>query len=252
MVMNSLATSAIVFVCVFGGALVGFLLRRILPEDHLNAASRDLVKLGIGTIATMSALVLGLLVASAKNSYDAQGRELTEMAAKVILLDRVLAHYGPDANEARGVLRDGVAGFIERTWPKDRTHRPIHPPAAAPEFVYQKIQDLTPVTEVQRSLQNRALNIAMDVGQTRWLMIEQGFSPASGPLLMVVVFSLAITFASFGLHAPPNGTVLATFFLSALSVSGVMFLILEMYAPLGGFIEISDAPLRAALGYLGQ
>lgn len=250
--MNSLETSAIVFGCVFGGALLGFLLRGILPEDHLNQASRDLVKLGIGTIATMSALVLGLLVSSAKGSYDAQSRELTEMSAKVVLLDRILAHYGPEAKEARDALRGTVARLIERTWPKDRATREVQAPSGNGEFVYEKIQDLVPTNDTQRALQSRALNIAMDIGQTRWLMIEQGYSPVSMPLLIVVVFSLTISFASFGLHAPPNGTVVATFFLSALSVSGVMFLILEMYTPLGGFIEVSSAPMRAALGYLGQ
>jgi len=251
--MNSLAVSAIVFACVFGGALLGFLLRGVLPEDHLSQASRDLVKLGIGTIATMSALVLGLLVSSAKSSYDAQSRELTEMSAKIVLLDRILYHYGPDAKPARDELRDVVARLIERTWPKDRATRSLQPTISAKsEAVYDKIQELVPANDMQRALQNRAINLATDIGQTRWLMVEQGYSPVSLPLLIVVVFSLTISFASFGLHAPPNGTVLATFFLSALSVSGVMFLILEMYAPLGGFIEVSSAPLRAALGYLGQ
>jgi len=251
--MNSLAASGIVFVCVFGGAIVGFLLRKVLPEDHLNQASRDLVKLGIGTIATMSALVLGLLVSTAKSSYDMQSRELTEMSAKIVLLDRILSHYGPDAKEARADLRNGVARLIETTWPKEGTTRSGRQSLTpGSEFVYDQIQKLVPANDTQRALQNRALNIAVDIGQTRWLMIEQGYSPVSLPLLIVVVFSLTISFASFGLHAPPNGTVLATFFLSALSVSGVMFLILEMYSPLGGFIEVSSAPLRAALGYLGQ
>lgn len=251
--MNTLATSAIVFVCVFGGSLLGFGLRVVLPEDHLGPASRDLVKLGMGTIATMTALVLGLLVASAKNSYDTQSRELTEMSAKVILLDRVLAHYGPEAEEARSLLQASVSRLIERIWPKDKSGRSMpEPTASRTEVLYDKIQGLVPKNEEQRALQNRAVNIAIDIGQMRWLMVEQAYSPVSMPLLVVVIFSLTITFISFGLHAPPNGTILATFFLCALSVSGVMFLILEMYKPLGGFIQISGAPLRAALGYLGQ
>ena len=251
--MNTLATSAIVFGCVFGGALLGFGLRVVLPEDHLSPASRDLVKLGMGTIATMTALVLGLLVASAKNSYDTQSRELTEMSAKVILLDRVLSHYGPEGKEARDLLKAVVARFIERTWPKEMSEHSMQEPTAShTELLYDKIQELVPTNEAQRGLQNRALNIAVDIGQMRWLMVEQGYSLVSMPLLVVVVFSLTITFISFGLHAPPNGTILVTFFLSALSVSGVMYLILEMYTPFGGFIQISDAPLRAALSYLGQ
>ena len=251
--MNSLATSAIVFACVFGGVLFGFWLRVVLPEDHLSTASRDLVKLGMGTIATMTALVLGLLVSSAKNAYDAQSRELTEMSAKIVLLDRVLSHYGPEAKEARDLLQVVVSRLIEQTWPKGKLGRPMPAPTASrAEVLYDKIQELVPKNDVQRGLQSRALNIATDIGQMRLLMMEQGYSPASMPLLVVVVFSLAITFISFGLHAPPNGTIVATFFLGALSVSGVMFLVLEMYTPFGGLIEISSAPLRAALAHLGQ
>lgn len=251
--MNTLATSAIVFLCVFGGVLLGFRLRAVLPEDHLSPASRDLVKLGMGTIATMTALVLGLLVASAKNSYDTQSRELTEMSAKVILLDRVLAHYGPEAKEVRDLLQVVVTRFLERTWPKENAGRSMPVPAASrAEVLYDKIQELTPQNDAQRTLQSRAINMAVDIGQMRWLMVEQEYSPVSMPLLIVVVFSLTITFISFGLHAAPNGTIVATFFLSALSVSGVMFLILEMYTPFGGVIQISSAPLRAALNYLGQ
>jgi hypothetical protein len=251
--MNTLETSAIVFICIFGGALLGFWLRAVLPEDHLSPTSRDLVKLGMGTIATMTALVLGLLVASAKNNYDAQSRELTEMSAKIIVLDRVLSHYGPEAKEARDLLQVVVTRLIERTWPASKAGRTMAEPSATrSEVLYDKIQELVPTNDTQRSLQTRALNIAVDIGQMRWLMIEQGYSLASLPLLVVLIFSLTITFISFGLHAAPNGTVLATFFLSALSVSGVIFLILEMYTPLGGFIQISSAPLRAALAYLGQ
>jgi len=251
--MSTLAISVITFACVFGGALLGFRLRSVLPEDHISTASRDVVKLGMGTIATMTAPVLGLLVNSAKNSYDAQSRELTEMSAKIILLDRALSHYGPEAKDAREILRTVVSGLIEQTWPKEGVGRPLSEPTAShSEILFDKIQELVPTNDTQRMLQNRALSLAIDIGQMRWLMVEQGYSPVSTPLVVVVVFSLTITFASFGLHAASNGTLVATLFLGALSVSGVMLLILEMYEPFGGFIEISSAPLRAALAYLGQ
>jgi len=177
--MNTLETSAIVFICIFGGALLGFWLRAVLPEDHLSPTSRDLVKLGMGTIATMTALVLGLLVASAKNNYDAQSRELTEMSAKIIVLDRVLSHYGPEAKEARDLLQVVVTRLIERTWPTSKAGRTMAEPSAPrSEVLYDKIQELVPTNDTQRSLQTRALNIAVDIGQMRWLMIEQGDSLA--------------------------------------------------------------------------
>jgi hypothetical protein len=250
--MNALATSAIVFVCVFGGALLGFWLRTVLPEHHLSPASQDLVKLGMGTIATMTALVLGLLVASAKNSYDTESRGLTEMSAKVILLDRILAHYGPEAQEARDLLKVVISGTIDRIWTNEGSHPQLEGPGSRADLLYDKLEQLVPKDDAQRGLQSRALGIATDIAQTRLLMIEQGYSPVSMPLLIVVVFSLTITFISFGLHAPPNATILVTFLLGALSVSAVMFLILGMYTPFGGLIPVSSAPLRWALGHLGE
>jgi len=251
--MNSLATSFIAFTCILGGALLGFRLRTFLPEAHLSSASRDVVKLGMGTIATMTALLLGLLVTSAKNSFDSQSRGLTEMSAKIILLDRALAHYGPEAKEARDLLRTVVVRLIDETWPAKGTAQTISVPSASrSEILYDKLQELKPETDGQRQLLTRALSLAADIGQTRWLLVEQGLTPVSRPLIVVIIFSLTITFMSFALHSPPNGTLVVTFMLAAVSVSGVLFLILEMYTPFSGLIEISSAPLRAALAYLGQ
>ena len=251
--MNSIVTSSIVFAFVFGSALLGIFLRTVLPEPHLNTASKDLVKLGMGTIALMTGLVLSLLVASAKGTYDTQSRELTEMSAEVVMLDRVLAHYGPEAKEVRDLLRGGVVQMLERTWPEGHSqHSQLDPLMAKGEALYDKIQELSPTNDSQRSLLARALNMGVDLAQKRWLMYEQQELPMSMPLLVVLVFSLAITFISFGLNAPPNATVIATLIVCALSVSGMIFLILEMYRPFEGLIQISSAPLRSALAHLGQ
>ena len=249
--MNAVAISAVVFACVFGGALLGFWLRTILPEHHLTPGSQDLVRLGMGTIATMTALLLGLLVASAKNSYDAESHGLTEMSAKVVVLDRILAHYGPQAQEARDLLKVVISGTVDLIW-KEGSHPQLDGSGSRGDLLYDKLEQLDAKTDVQRGLQSRALGLATDIAQTRLLMIEQGYSPVSMPLLAVVVFSLAITFISFGLHAPPNATILVTFLLGALSVSAVMFLILGMYTPFGGLIPVSSAPLRWALEHLGR
>lgn len=250
--MSSLSIAAIAFACVFGGALVGVLLRATLPKQHLVPESRDVVKLAMGVIATMTAVVLGLLVASAKGYYDTQSRELTEMSAKVVMFDRILAHYGPEAKEARDLLRSSVVDMINRTWPKDSS-QPAHlEPFGSGALIYEKVQALTPQNDFQRSLQSRALALAMDVGQTRMLMFEQASTSVSVPLVLVVVFSLSITFASFSLHASPNPTVIVTLILCALSVAGTLFLILEMYTPFHGLIQIPSDPLQKALAELGR
>ena len=251
--MNPIAISLIVFACVFGGAVVGVFLRTVLPEDHLSTSSKDLVKLGMGTIATMTGLVLGLLVASAKGSYDMQGREITEMSAEVMMLDRILAHYGPEAKEVRDLLRINVVQSLGRIWPEDRSkHSQLDPKAYKADLFYDKLQELLPTTDMQRSLQARALNMGFDIAQKRMLMYAQQENSMSLPFLVVIVFSLVITFSSFGLHTSPNATVIVTLLLCALSVSGVIFLILEMYQPFEGLIQVSSAPLRSAIAHLGQ
>ena len=246
--MSPMTVSLIVFACVFGGALFGMFLHATLPEHHLSSDSKDVVKMRMGLVGTMAALVLGLLVASAKGSYDAQGTELTQLSANIALLDRVLAHYGPETKEARDLLRVDVARVIDRMWSKAGT-------SSAPggeEGLYEKLQVLSPKDDKQRSLQAQALNIAITLSQTRWSMYEQGTTSVSVPLVVILVFWLTLILSSFGLFAPANGTVIASLCVCALSVSAAILLILEMYSPYSGLIQVSSAPLRAALAHLGQ
>ena len=251
--MSVLALSAIVFASVFGGALVGMLLRATLPEHHLSGESKDVVKLGMGLVATLTALVLGLLTASAKGSFDAQSQELTDLSAHVVLLDRLLAHYGSEAGPSRDLLRGAVANMLETAWsgtsrdPGSGGLRLRHQ-----EALFDAIQKLVPKDDTQRSIQGHALRLVIDMGRTRWLMYEQGTASFSPALLVVVVFWLALILASFALYAPTNVTVVASLAVSALAVSGAIFLILEMYSPYSGVIQVSSTPLRVALAHLGQ
>ncbi len=251
--MSAMSIGWIVMACVFGGVLLGMALRLILPEHHLSADSKDVIKLGMALTATMSALVLALLTNSAKSSYDAQRNELTQLSANIILLDRVLAHYGPESKEARDLLKLSVSGMIDRIWPESRSGRAeLAPNSAVAEGFFDKIQELSPQNEVQRSLQAQALKMSIDIGQARWLLFEQGGRSIPIPLLVLLVFWVTINFLSFVLFAPHNATVIATLFLCALSVSGAIFLIMELDRPFGGLIQISSAPLRNAIAHLGQ
>jgi hypothetical protein len=252
MIMSSTTISLIVLACVFGGALLGILLHAVLPQHHLSSESKDIVKLGMGLVGTMAALVLGLLVASAKGSYDAQSAELTQMSANIAVMDRGLALYGPETKEARNVLRAVVVRILDQMWPKESSGATPAPAAAGGEILFDKIQGLAPKNDTQRALQGQVLGVAVDIGKTRQLMYAQQATSVSMPLLVVLVLWLTVIFISFGLFAPFNGTVVASLFVSALSVSGAIFLILEMYTPYSGVIAVSSAPLRAALAHLGQ
>lgn len=227
--MTSLEISLIVFACLFGGAVFGILLRRALPHDHLSADSGNAVKLGMGLVATMSALVLGLLVSSAKTFYDAQNAELTDMSAKIVLMDRVLAHYGPEAKDARDLLRGVVINSLNRVWPQEEGPASGGAQSTDAEAFVDSVHALSPKDDMQRALKAQAVSTAIALGQTRWLMVAQQTTSVSKPFLAVLVFWLTVLFISFGLYAPRNATVTTAFFFAALSVSGAIFLILEMY-----------------------
>jgi hypothetical protein len=202
----------------------------------------------MGLIATMTALVLGLLIASAKDSFDAKSKGVTDMSANLVLLDRTLAHYGPETGPIRDLLHSAVVRILEQTWSTDSNPDPA---ATGGEVIYDKILALSPKSDAQRSLQSQALAIAMAVGKTRWLIFEQRSDSIATPFLVMLVSWLTILFISFGLYAPSNPTVIATLLVCAASVSSAILLILEMYKPFAGLIQVSQAPLRAALMHLG-
>ena len=251
--MSPFEVGCIVLACVFGGAMLGMTIHTLLPETHLNSESKDVIKLGMGLIATMSALVLALLTNSAKGSYDTQRNEVTQVSANVILLDRVLAHYGPETKDARDLIKVSVAAMIDRVWPSDRVEAAkLGPTSTSGELFFDKIQELTPKDEVQRALQAQALNLSIAIGQARLLLFEQGGRSIPMPFLVLLIFWVTVIFLSFGLFAPRNATVIVTLFLCALSVSGAIFLIMELDRPFGGVIQISSAPLRNAIANIDK
>jgi hypothetical protein len=250
---SSIAVSSIIFAVVFGGALLGMCLRGALPEHQLGADSKEVVRLGMALVSTTAALALGLLIASAKSSFDAQNASLVEVSAKIVLLDRMLAHYGPETKETRDLLRDFVTRIMDQMWPKNGANRSsLEAPSIEMEILFDKIQELSPKDESQSSLKPQALSIAWGIGHTRWLQYAQHARSISMPLLVTLVFWFTAIFVSFGLFAPRNATVVVSLFVSAASVSAAILMILEMYSPYVGLIRLSSAPLRAALSQLGK
>jgi hypothetical protein len=252
--VSPIAISCIMFACVFGGALLGMILRVALPEQHQNTDSKDALKLLIGLIGTMTALVIGLLIATAASSYATRRSEFTQMSANIVLLDRELAHYGPETKEVRDLLKRAVTRELQLTWAQTGAspRSKFDPTAARADVLFDKIQELEPRNDVQRSLKAQLLTTVISLAQTRWLLFEQSGSSIPVPFLVVLVFWLSLIFVSFGLFAPLNATVVVALFLGALSVSGAVFLILELDTPFEGLMRISDEPLRNALAHLGQ
>jgi len=209
------------------------------------------VRVATGLLATMTALVLGLLIGSAKASYDIQGNELMQVSVKIMMLDRGLAHYGPETKEARALLRRGIASAVERLWPQAGSSSPQFDPSTGPEALYDKLQALAPRDEAQRAIHAQALQIATDLSGTRWLLAAQRKGSLPMPFLVMLVGWIAVLFLSFGLYSPTNATVVATLFICALAVSGAIFMILELDRPLDGLVQVSSEPLRSLPARLG-
>ena len=243
---------AVVFVCVLGGALLGMFLRIALPERHLGAESRDLVRLTMGLLATMSALVVGLLITTAKTAYDTQNAEFRRLAAEVVLLDRALAHYGPEASAAREILRSTVAEVLGHMDSDSGLQAAPPNPTEKSEGIYDVVLKLVPQTEVQRSLRAEALRLGVDIGLLRWLMFAQRGTSIPPPFLVILAAWFTILFSGFGLFARFDGTVLATVLVCALSLAAAVFLILELEQPFEGLVKIPTTPLRDALLQLGR
>jgi hypothetical protein len=251
--MNPTLTALLVLGCLIGAVLLGRSLRRLLPENHLSADSKDVVKLAMGLVATMSALVLGLLVSSAKGAYDTERSEVIQMAAKFAFLDRVLAAYGPEAANARAQLHNVVEEGIQQMWPGE-TRRPANyaPNVQAGNLMYGAIQVLSPHNDTQSALKAQAATLATDLGQVRSLLAAQSVASISMPMLIILVFWLVVIFLGFSVLAPPNATVIFALMVSALAVSGAILLILELDQPFGGLIGISSEPMVNALHQFGK
>lgn len=253
--MSELAIALVVLACVLAGGVLGYVFNASLPKHHLSADSRDSVKQTVGVLSTLTALVLGLLIGTAKGSYDAKSDGLIEMAADVVLLDRLMAQYGPETAKARELLRDSTAAKLKEIWHQSglQVSNLGKVGRADPlEAIQVELRALTPQTDARRELRSRALGISGDLAKTRWLILARSGGSIPAPFLIILVAWLALTFAGLGLVAARNATVMAAGAATALAVAGAMFLILELDTPYDGVITISDAPLRLALERLGR
>jgi hypothetical protein len=254
--MHALMYSLTALVCILGGTFCGMYLRHYLPEHHLSDESKDMVKLGTGMIATLGALVLGLLIASAKGNFDTVNSTLRDTGSKVIVLDRILAQYGPETAEARDMLRNGITSAIREHWPEDAKSLAAVKALNSTDTMIDlqaRLLGLSPKNEAQQALKSRALQVSGEIEQARWLITEQrGMTSLPVTFLVIIVCWFTLIFTSFGLFAPRNATVIVVLVVCALSVTCSLFLIAELDHPYGGLVKVSSAPLRNALIIIGR
>jgi hypothetical protein len=243
----------ILFIVLVGVTLLGGRLRRLLPEEQLNAESKDAIKLALGLVGTMTAILLGLLISSAKGSFDTARTEVMQMAAKVALLDRVLHLYGPEAMDARRALRDAVADGVRRTWPAEHNHPArLDPNQQIGDAVYAALSRLAPRDDAQRALKTEAATLIVQLAEVRALIQAQAVSAVSKPLLIALVIWLVVIFFGFSLLAPANATSTLALVAGAFSVACAVLIILELDYPFAGMIRIPSDPMMNALAHLAK
>jgi hypothetical protein len=250
--VTALSVSLVALALFFGGALLGTHFRNAISEDDLREDVRDVIKLSTGLIGTMAALVLGLLIASAKSSYDTKSTQIRQITANIILLDLDLERYGPDAQNLRIMLRSAIPPLIDQIWNEgDRAKLSAYSANAEGYEFIEKIRQLQPNNDSKRALQAQVLSAAANLVQARLSLFTQSNDAIPAPFLVILIFWLAIIFTSFGLFVRPNRIVIVTFFVGGLSVASAIFLILEMGQPFTGLMQISSEAPRRALAPLG-
>jgi len=252
-VAHSMLIGGLLLAGTFGSTLLGWKLQVSMPDDVLSADLKDVLKVIIGVLGTLSALLLSLLINSARSSYDQQHQEIMELSAKLLSLDRTLARYGPEAVPMRRDLKSLVGKSVEELWPADSAV-PAKLEAPMTEEVWvRSLQALVPKSESQRLDRDQAVGLATDVLNLRWLLYEQSGGAIPGMLLAVLGAWFVLIFLCIGLISPrkSHGLLRALVLSSCLSVSAAMVLGLELDRPFDGILRVSGEPVRKALSHLG-
>jgi hypothetical protein len=239
----------VVLVVVFASAVIGSLIRRKLPESHFTDETRNVITLSMGVVGTLTALVLGLLIATASGTFNTRNQEVTTLAAKMIQLDRLLRLFGPDVDDERELLRNYMTMQLKDLFPEGRA-KPV-PDNPKTIVLFEELEDrlsaIVGNSPHQKWVLSQARAQATAIADLRWLLIEQNIIGIPVPVLIVVVFWLCLLFMSFGLFSPRNATVTVALFLCVIAVAGAVQTILDLSRPFEGVVRVSDKPLRHAL-----
>jgi uncharacterized membrane protein len=240
------------FAAIFGGALIGLFSAHRLPGHHLSKETQGAVTVSVAVLGTLSALVLGLMITAANSSFSARSEEVRELSLQLIRMDRNLRRYGPEATDARAKLREWAIAKTQQLFPeKERTTRSSDETIDMLEGVQEALLALQPLGERQAFLRTLCLKLSSTMIEARWSLETRGSHSIPVPFLVLLIFWLAIVFASFGLFAPANTTTIVALFLCSLAVAGGMFMIEELDKPVSGFVQLSPDAMRRALVEIG-
>jgi len=237
------------FASILIGAAVGMVLKRSLPPDMLEGGSKEFIRLSAGFLATLAALVIGLMIASAKNTYDSQSSNIRQLGTNAVLVDQMLVKYGPEARTARTLLRETIPSATARIWQEhiQRAGEATFVISETAERFYNAVEGLKPANAEQTSLKSRIITIVTEMGRTRLLVFTQNENAIPVPFFIVLIFWLVAIFASFSLFAEPGPIVIASVLVFAVSVSSALFLIVDLSRPFEGLMQITNHHLHMVL-----
>ncbi len=242
--MNSWHVMGWSFLSIFGCSMAGYLLRSLMREHQLSDPTREVVKLTAGVVASMTALVLGLLVASTKQSYDSKVGEIRTFVTNITLMDRSMRHYVPSLAPEREALAGFTQAMIDQLW------TPNAPDVDVLGFldkVRDRVRNLEPPTDALKFQQIRILDLSNVLMLTSNQLLSGDDAEIPVPLLVVVVVWLSAIFLGFGLFAPVNLPSIVALAIGAGAISMSVFLIVEMSGPFDGLIRISPHAMEHAL-----
>jgi hypothetical protein len=246
---NTLIIGLIVLAAILVGAFAGMKVRHRLPKHHLTDETKSLVSVSTAVVATVSALVLGLLISNANTTFTRLGGEVTALSAQILRLDHILRRYGADAEPARNMLLQYTQHKAADLFPDDRADVRLSNPSTYE--LLQRLEDLLlalkPANPRDQWWLAQAMTLGAKIGDSRWLLAQQVGQGTPKAFVALLVFWLALLFASFGLFAPRNLTSAVTLTLCALAVAGAVTMFLELEQGFGGVVRISPEPMRQAV-----
>ncbi|AZO31118.1 DUF4239 domain-containing protein [Mesorhizobium sp. M1B.F.Ca.ET.045.04.1.1] len=242
-----------IFACLTGAAIVSLMVYEHFPTHHRQDDTSAVVRLAANLFVVLSSLVLGLMINSAKNTFEAINSNVHTFAIDIILLDRTLRQYGPEADGARQSLTAYVQRVVDTsTADSDTTVVPNRLSELLLNQVGDILAGLTPADARQTAAQQAATQQLQKLIEQRWILAEQSEGAIPAPLIALLVAWLTLIFASFGFRAPRNATIVGTFVISGALAAAAVYLIIDMDAPFSGPIQVSPAPLQRALAELTQ
>lgn len=250
--MVSLAVGLIVFACTFGGAMFALMAHPRLPRAHMTKEAQEAIRLSTGVIATLAAVILGLLITDVKTSFDEIGQDVQRFGTSLILLDQTLRDWGTPMDQARKLLREYTERAIQDDWPADSAAPIVVNDPAAYALMRQVgslVRKTEPVGRVEKIVAQEAIRRYDVLLALRWRLIAESETTVSVPILIMLILMLTISFAGFGFNAPRNGLVVGSLAFCAAAVALAMFMTVEMDGAFTGMIRVSGTPVELALAH---